>query len=218
MQVDRRIGLLGVLGLAGCGDSLYGGWAIEERIGSPPLPERASWEVRWVQPQGLAVGCERVDAQIPDGELALLGVAQLPEPTLPEPRWVDGDGFRWAVGLPTLVWDDAPYPELGEGWLDDGLGVWGTTAPLAWLAVDGDLPAAGAWLRADGAPAEPGWVELFADLSSESGQVRGALAAVDPSWIDGGLWTVALDWSEDDELAVWSGWALGGVVSTCGDP
>ncbi|MCB9677673.1 MAG: hypothetical protein H6737_21385 [Alphaproteobacteria bacterium] len=207
--------------LAGCGDSLLGSWSIEERIGSPPLTAGSQWEVRWVQESGLAIDCQRVDAGVETDELAVVGSAELPLPQMPAPRFVDAGPYRFALAFPVLVEAEAPYTEPGDGEasLEPDLGVWGTSAPLAWLVVEGDLAAAGADLLANGGPAPAqGWVDVHSEDIWESGDIDQTLDPIPTESLDGSLHATALYWTDDEAYDVWAGLWIGGIASTCEAP
>ncbi|MEZ4318346.1 MAG: hypothetical protein R3F61_12620 [Myxococcota bacterium] len=209
--------ILAILGLSGCGDSLLGPWEIEQRIASPPLPDDPVWEVRWVGSEGLRVACERIDAGTPEGGIAVLGSAELPLPSLPPPPFVDAGTYRWALALPVLTDRQGAFPPTGDASLDDDLGVWGTSAPLGWLQVEGDLDAAGAALMLDGSAApQAGWVDVVSELAWTSGRIDGALERLEVPPTS--LYATALFWTDDEDWVLWSGEGLGGITSTCEGP
>ncbi|MEL6346581.1 MAG: hypothetical protein AAFV53_25945 [Myxococcota bacterium] len=151
--------------LHGCDlGSLLSAGELERLYAKPPLPADPAWQIRWIGPDGMVVGCELLDAEVFDPQDSWDSVFAV-EPSPPEPEvWNinEEEGVRWAVGLVTLVnaeqitafREDAPEEEEDveedeeaadfEGQaasleLDDG--VWGVVPERVLLYGQGNMEA-----------------------------------------------------------------------------
>lgn len=202
--------LVWLIGMGGCGASLVGPGELAQRIDTPAPPGDPAWEVRWVSGDGLVVGCERVPAELV-GRLAVSGSVPAVPPEMPEPAvWNVESTFRWALGLPVLVEAGSPWPPAGTGALEAEAGVFGTTAPLAWLVVDGEPADAGAQLGIG--PLDTGWVEVLVDRVTAQGDWN---AGLEPWTVEDDLFVTSLGWGEDESLDLWSGETTGGIARSC---
>lgn len=210
--------------LTGCGSSLYGEHGLGLLVGEEPPSSELAWELRWVQPaDGLVLGCDlEPTSALGEQEGLPFGFLEVDSPTQVVPAaWNDVAGGRFALALPTLLDREASVERSSAA--APFAGVWGISAYQAYLVVEGDgaavanaldIPLSGEERTlAEGVHL----VDLWTDPVVDTGTMVGAVFLFDsvvPLALDGDegpLALVALDETTDNERAVWSGEALGGL-------
>ena len=222
--MNRVMMTLCMLGAAGCGDSLVSGEDLDWLFGLRAVPDNPAWEMRWLSPDGgLVVACDLEPAIVVEEDEIQFGeiVVDAP-PDTPPAAFVEDHGFDWALGLPVLVDADRYDPTLGGPTESLGRerGVWGLPFGRGIVHIYGELPERSESLFVEDGPQEEGayWVEVLSDFVVVAQDVRGALVPVE-EYTDEEIWVFGGELDEDwTVFEVWSGVALGGVVSgDCGE-
>jgi hypothetical protein len=198
--------------LGGCGDSLISGEALDDLFGLSPVPERVSWEVRWLSDDHtLVLGCELYPARVLDYDDIAFGEISVTPPDAEPEHWIEEDDATWALGFPVLV-DRNGYREApGNDSLHADRGVWGLPWGQAMLFADGEDWAVEERLLIDPeAVLETGvvWVDVLTEAVSVTGDVHGTLIQ---SEVHNEIWVSNLAYVDDSILEVWSGEHFDGV-------
>jgi len=219
------------LSLAGCGDSLISGPALERLLGFEPFPSQPAWLPLWVDEggEGVLYTCEfvpvpgSVDRQ--DADTVVIGKVWVPPPEWTEPvAWTEEDDFSWALGLHLLVDRERFDFEMASRAFDDEevsslAGVWGLADSYARLHGEGDLEAMGDAVVAGQVPPELDddgrtWVGFAQEIVLATGTFAGAVTALDPeetSDLYGGIPVRSLSSLDDASIALLLGQPFGGV-------
>ncbi len=216
-----------ILALVGCeSDGLRSGDALAELSDVPPLPSEPAWALRWYggEGEGLLTACDLIPLEWYEAELTLGWIYAEPPDLTDAPLWLEGDGYRWALGLLVLV-----NPEMFEpGVVDteslgEEPGAWGAAEERALLLGEGDLDALLSDLRleADGdALAESGlWVGMVPELAQARSSLSAAIYPLSDDdrleQEDEGIRVLTVEWLSEAALEMFSGVGLGGLETEC---